>query len=139
MRRILTLFSALALAACAPPGQQTFAPKPVTANAQSINAANAFAGRIALVSIAPGTQDFKPALKQAVAAALAIKPEASFEIQAETPNTGDPDKDAAALAAMVPEVHTIAAALREDGVAEARITRSARVFGSSSAYNVFVK
>lgn len=139
MRRILPLFSALALAACAPPGQQTFAPKPVPADTQSISAANAFAGRIALVSITPGTQDFKPALKQAVAAALAIKPDAVFEVRAETPNTGDPDKDAAALIALAPEAHAIAAALQADGVAATRLTLSARVFGTTPVYLVFVK
>ncbi len=85
MRRALLLLSALALASCAPPGRQTFAPNPAGADTQAISAADAFKGRIPLVSILPDTQDFQAPLQNAVRQALAIKPDAAFEVRAEAP------------------------------------------------------
>ena len=139
MRRILPLFSALALAACAPPGQNTLAPTPLKADVQSIQAADAFAGRLPLVTIQPGTIDFEPALKQAVAAALAIKPGAVFEVRAEVPHTGAPNLEAQALAALTPQAQATAASIIADGVPAAHVMCAAKAIGTSHAILVFVK
>ncbi len=139
MRRALFLLPALALAACAPPGRQTIAPSPAGADTQSIAAADAFKNRIPLVSILPDTQDFQAPLKSAVAQALAIKPDAAFEVRAEAPGTGNPDSDAKALAALAPEAKAVADAIAADGVPTSRITLGAKSGGLDSAILVYVK
>ena len=139
MRRILCLVSALTLAACAPPGSQLFNPNPAGADTQSIKAADAFADRIALVSILPGTRDFQSPLKQAVAQALAIKPNAVFEVRAEAPGTGNPDTDAKSLAALTPEAKDVATAIIQDGVPASRVSLGAKTAGLNPVILVYVK
>lgn len=139
MRRSLCLLSILALASCAPPGRQIFASAPKAAEAADLKAATAFADRLALVSVQPGTRNLQPALKHAVDAALAIKPDARFEIQAESPATGDPDKDVQALNALTPEAQAVAAAIIADGVSADRITLGAKAAGQTSVILVYVK
>lgn len=139
MRRILYLFPALILASCAPPGRQTFAPNPVGADTQSISAADAFANRIALVSILPNTQDFQAPLRQAVDEALAIKPSAVFEVRAEAPGTGSPDTNIKALAALTPEAEAVARAIIADGVPASRVTVGAKTAGLDPVVLVYVK
>jgi hypothetical protein len=63
---------ALALAACALPGRDSLAPAPVGADTASIDATKAFAGRVALITILPGTTDFAAPVAAAVKQALAI-------------------------------------------------------------------
>lgn len=139
MHRILCLFSALTLASCAPLGRETFSPNPAGADTQSIKAADAFAERIALVAILPDTQDFRPSLQKAVAQALAIKPDAIFEVRAEAPGTGNPDTDASALAALAPEAKSVANAIIADGVAASRVTLGAKTAGLNPVILVYVK
>lgn len=137
--RSLLLFSALALASCAPPGRQTFAPTPVGADVQSINAADAFSGHVALVSILPNTQDFQAPLKKAVRDALAVKPDAVFGVRAEAPGTGNPNTDALALNALAPEAKKVAEAIIADGVAPNRVNVGAKSAGLNPAIFVYVK
>lgn len=139
MRRIFCLFSALTLASCAPPGRQTFAANPVGADTQSISAADAFAERVALLSILPGTQDFQAPLKKAVDEALALKPNAVFEVRAEAPGTGNPDTDAKALATLAPEAKTVADAIIADGVLASRVSLGAKTGGLNPLVLVYVK
>lgn len=139
MRRILPLFSALALAACAPPGQNTLAATPLKADAQTIQTADEFAGRLPLVTIQPGTTDFEPALKQAIEAALAIKPDAVFEVRAEIPHTGAPNQEAQALTALTPQAQAVATAIIADGVPATHVRLAAKAIGTSPAILVFVK
>lgn len=139
MRRIFCLFFALTLASCAPLGRQTFAPNPVGADTQSINASDAFDERIALLSILPGTQDFKAPLKKAVDEALAVKPDAVFEVRAEALGTGNPDTDAKALTALAPEAQDIANAIIADGVLASRVTLGAKTGGLNPVLLVYVK
>lgn len=139
MRRSLCLLSVITLASCAPPGRLTFAPAPKAADAADLKAASAFADRIALVLIQPGTRDLQPALRRAVNAALAIKPEARFEVQAESPATGNPDKDIQALNALTPEAQAVAAAIIMDGVAADRVTLGAKTGGETPVILVYVK
>ncbi len=139
MRRAILLLSALALASCAPPGRQSFAPNPAGPDTQTAAAADAFKNRIPLVSILPDTQDFQAPLKGAVSQALAIKPDASFEVRAEAPGTGSPDADAKALAALTPEAKAVAEAIVADGVPAARVTLGAKTGGLDSAILVYVK
>lgn len=139
MRRIFCLLSAFVLASCAPPGRQTFADKPAGADTQSINASNAFAERIALISILPGTQDFQAPLKKAVDEALALKPDAIFEVRAEAPGTGSPDTDTKALSALAPEAQAIANAIIADGVLANRVSLGAKIGGLNPLLLVYVK
>lgn len=139
MRRILSLFSVLGLAACAPPGQNTLAPTPLKADTQTIQRADEFAGRLPLVTIQPGTTDFELALKQAIAAALAIKPDAVFEVRANVPQTGAPNQEAQALEALTPQAQATAAAIIADGIPAAHVKLAAKAHGTSHAILVFVK
>lgn len=139
MRRTLCLLSILALASCAPPGRDTLAPTPVGATPFDIKTADAFAGRIALVSILPGTEDFQTALKQAIGQALAIKPNAVFEVQAEAPDTNNADQNIQALNDLAPEAEIIARTIIADGVPANRVTLGAKSAGLTPAILVYVK
>ena len=139
MRHALFLLPALALASCAPPGQQSISPTPAGPDTQTISAADAFQNRIPLVSILPDTQDFQGPLKAAVAQALAIKPDASFQVMAETPATGAPDNDAKTLATLAPQATAIANAIIADGVPAARVSAGAKTAGLDQVLLVYVK
>ncbi len=137
MRWTFTLLCGL-LIGCGLPGRQSFAPDPVPPDAVSINAADAFAGRIALVTIAPGTSDFVDPLGAAVHQALAIKPNAAFEVSAETLSAGSPDASAASLRGMTGMVSDVAKAIIADGVAPARVSLAARTGGGPGVI-IYVK
>ncbi|MDE1896661.1 MAG: hypothetical protein KGH91_06275 [Rhodospirillales bacterium] len=139
MRQALFLLSALALVSCAPPGQQSISPTPAGPDTQTISAADAFQNRIPLVSILPDTQDFQGPLKAAVAQALAIKPDASFQVMAETPATGAPDNDAKTLATLAPQATAIANAIIADGVPAARVSAGGKTAGLDQVLLVYVK
>jgi hypothetical protein len=138
MRWIIPL-SMLALSACSLPGRQTFAPDLVPASVQSIEATKAFAGRIPLVSIAPGTADFAAPLKDAVGRALAIKPNAAFEVRAVTPATQGTDAAAVALAGLAPLANAVAQAIAGDGVPPGNVTLTAGSGGTGTEILVYVK
>lgn len=138
MRWIIPL-TMLALTACSLPGRQTFAADPVPPNAQTIAAAKAFAGRIPLVSIAPGTADFAGPLKDAVGQALAIKPDAMFEVRAVTPTTHGPDAAARTLAQLAPFASDVAQAIAADGVQPGNVTLTAGSGGTGTEILVYVK
>lgn len=99
--RSSSLLAVLLLSACTLPGRQSFSPEPVAAAPHDIAALNAFAGRIALVSIKPGTADYAAPLKQAVDQALAIKPSAEFQVVAQCKQS-TPDDAASCLSALAP-------------------------------------
>jgi hypothetical protein len=138
MRWIIPL-SMFVLTACSLPGRQTLAPDPVPADAQSIEATKAFAGRIPLVSIAPGTQDFAAPLSDAVHQALAIKPDAAFEVRAMTPVGHRPDKAAVELAELVPLGKAVATAIAGDGVQPGNVALTAGSGGTGTEILVYVK
>ncbi len=138
MRWIIPLLP-LALAACSLPGRQTLAPDPKPADVQSIAATQAFAGRIPLVSIQPGTTDFAAPLKDAVAQALAIKPGAAFEVQAVTRASFKPDADAAHLTGLAPLAQDVAQAIAGDGVQPGNVALTAGSGGTSTEILVYVK
>ena len=132
-------FLLLALAACSLPGRQSFAPDPVGADTASISATQAFAGRIALVTILPGTTDFAAPLANAVHQALAIKPSAKFDVEAQTPQTGSPDADAANLKSLSPLATAVAQSIATDGVAARNISLTAKTAGLDADILVYVK
>ena len=138
MRWIIPVFM-LALTSCSLPGRQTLAPDPRPADAQSIAATQAFAGRIPLVSIQPGTTDFAGPLKDAVAQALAIKPGAAFEVRAVTRASFKPDQDAAFLTGLAPLAQDVAAAIAGDGVQPGNVALTAGSDGASTEILVYVK
>jgi|GEM_PF-2870801 hypothetical protein len=139
MRKSIFLLATLALAACTLPGRQTFAPNPAGADTQSISATQAFAGRVPLVSILPDTKDFAAPLKSAVNQALAIKPGAVFEVQAQAPAATTPDASAKALAALAPEAQAVAQAIMADGVPAERVSLTAKTAGLDPVVLVYVK
>ena len=138
MRRIIPVI-VLALAGCSLPGRLTLAPNPVAPDVQTIAAAKAFEGRIALVSIQPGTQDFAAPLKDAVGQALAIKPDAAFEVRAVTPASDKPDADATRLAELSPLAGAVAQAIAGDGVQPGHVSLTAGSGGPATEILVFVK
>ncbi|WP_297492402.1 hypothetical protein [Acidocella sp.] len=140
MRWIIPV-SLFALSACSIglPGRQTLAPMPQAPDVQSIAATQAFAGRLPLVTIAPGTADFAAPLKGAVAQALAIKPAAAFEVRAVVPQGGQPDADAKALGALLPLAGAVARAVAADDVQPGHVTLTAGTGGGDAAVLVYVK
>ena len=137
--RALALLAVFALAACSLPGRETLAPKPVAPDTVSIAATEAFAGRIPLVTIQPGTQDFAAPLKSAVDQALAIKPRAAFEVTAQVPQGAAPDADAVALQSLSPLAGAVARSIAADGVAAERVALAARTGGQAPVILVYVK
>lgn len=137
MRYILLL--PLALAACAVPGRNLFAPAPVGADTASISATQAFAGRVPLMTILPGTTDFAAPVAKAVHEALAIKPDARFEVQATSPVAGTPDASAVSLSTLTGTAADIAKAIAGDGVATSHVTLTAKTSGLSADILVYVK
>ena len=129
----------LALAACALPSRQSFAPSPVGADTQTIAAAQAFAGRFPLVTILPGTTDFAAPVASAVRQARAIKPSARFEVQAQSPTASTPDASAATLASLSGTASAVAQSIVADGVPQSRVTLTAATAGLNAVINVYVK
>ncbi len=129
----------LALAACALPSRQSFAPNPVGADTQTIAAAQAFAGRIPLVTILPGTTDFAGPVASAVRQARAIKPAARFEVQAQSPTAPTPDASAATLASLSGTASAVAQSIVADGVPQSRVALTAATAGLNAVINVYVK
>lgn len=138
MRWIIPL-TMLALTSCSLPGRQTFAPDPVPPSVQTIEATKAFAGRIPLVSIGPGTADFAGPLKNAVGQALAIKPDAMFEVRAVTSSSPGPDVAAVTLARLAPQASEVAQAIAADGVQPGNVTLTAGSGGTGTEILVYVK
>jgi hypothetical protein len=129
----------LCLAACALPGRQTFAAKPAGADTASVNATQAFTGRVPLVTILPGTQDFAQPVRDAVSQALAIKPAAQFEVEAQTPVAPAPDESAQALSGLASTATAVAKSIVADGVPAERVKLTARTAGLDPEILVFVK
>ncbi len=130
---------ALSLAACSLPGPQTFAARPAGADTATIDATRAFSGRIALVTILPGTQDFEPQLQNAVRQALAIKPSAQFNVEAQTPVAPTPDQSAASLSGLSGTATAVAKAIVADGVPAGRVSLTAKTAGLDAVILVYVK
>jgi hypothetical protein len=137
MRMLLLL--PLCLAACSLPSRDNFAPKPIGADTASISATQAFAGRIPLVTILPGTTDFAAPVADAVHQALAIKPTAEFDVEAQSPASATPDASAATLTALSGTATAVAKSIVADGVPVSRVTLSAKTAGLDSDILVYVK
>jgi hypothetical protein len=134
----LILAVLLVVSGCSLPGRQTLAANPVGADTQSIDAAQAFEGRIALVTILPGTTDFAAPLADAVRRALAIKPGARFEVQAQTP-VASPDVAAAGLTGLSGTAASVSQAIVADGVPANRVSLTAATAGLQAVIAVYVK
>lgn len=138
MRPIILLVP-LVLAACTLPGRKTLAPNPPGADTATITATQAFAGRVPLVTILPGTQDFAGPVADAVRQALAIKPDARFDVEAQTPAAGNPDTSADDLQALGATATSVAKSIVADGVARDHVSVTAKTAGLSADILVYVK
>lgn len=136
---LLPILTCTVLAACQVPGRNSFAPPAVGADTASVSATQAFRGRVPLITILPGTTDFAGPVSTAVHQALAIKPSAQFEVQAESPATATPDSSAATLAALSDTAAAVAKAIIADGVAPANVSLTARSAGLDANVLVYVK
>ncbi|MDE8345767.1 MAG: hypothetical protein POH28_06270 [Acidocella sp.] len=136
---LIALFTLFALAGCTLPGRQTLAPNPAGADTASISATQAFAGRIPLVTILPGTTDFAAPLAKAVAQARAIKPGVMFDVEAQAPVATGPDTGATTLNDLDDTAKMVAAAIIADGVAPDHVSRSAKTAGLNAGVDVYVK
>lgn len=128
-----------ALAGCQVPGRNTFALASVAPDTASVSATKAFSGRIPLITILPGTTDFAGPVASGVRQALAIKPDAKFEVSAESPAAATPDASAADLAALSSTAAAVAKAIVADGVAPANVTLTAKSAGLDAYILVYVK
>jgi hypothetical protein len=137
--RIALFLLPLALASCALPSRQNFAPPAVGADTASIDATTAFAGRIPLVTILPGTTDFTGPLDGAVHQALAIKPSARFDVEAQSPAADTPDASAATLASLSGTAAAVAKAIIAEGVPQSNVALTAKTAGLDSEILVYVK
>lgn len=137
--RFIFLLVPLTLAACTMPGRQTFAPTPAGADTATINASQAFSGRIPLVTILPGTKDFAPPVADAVKQALAIKPSAMFDVEAQSPQAATPDASAANLQALSGTASAVAKSIVADGVAPDHVSLTAKTAGLDANILVYVK
>jgi hypothetical protein len=137
--RLIFLAFPLALAACSLPGRLTLAPKPVGADTATISATQAFAGRIPLVTILPGTTDFAAPLANAVQQALLIKPTAMFDVEAQSPTAATPDASAADLEALSGTASAVAKSIVADGVAADHVSLTAKTAGLDANILVYVK
>jgi hypothetical protein len=143
MRKILVLLPMAAfmcgLSGCSLPSRSTFAAAPVGADTASIDATKAFAGRIALITILPGTTDFAGPVASAVHQALAIKPDAQFDVEAQSPAAATPDASTQALTGLSGTAAAVAKAIISDGVAPANVQLAAKTAGLDADILVFVK
>ena len=128
-----------ALAACSLPGQQNFAPAAIAPDAASIAAARAFAGRVPLVTIAPGTADFAGPLAKAVAAARGIKPDVMFDVEIAAPEQASPAIAAKFLTYMGGTAQAVRAAIIADGVAPDHVLLTAATAAPAPDILVLVK
>lgn len=136
---LLPILALAALAACQVPGRNTLAPPAVGADTASVSATEAFNGRIPLITILPGTTDFAAPVASAVRQALAIKPSARFEVQAESPAAATPDASAAELTALSGTASAVAKAIIADGVSPANVSLTAKSAGLDANILVYVK
>ncbi|MDE8349510.1 MAG: hypothetical protein POG74_08515 [Acidocella sp.] len=127
------------LAACSLPNRASFAPAPVAADPARIAATQAFAGRVPLMTIPPGTADFATPVAKAVHEARAIKPAARFEVQSVSPIGSGPDAAATRLAALSTTAAAVAQAIIGDGVAPENVTLTAATSGTDTDILVYVK
>jgi hypothetical protein len=139
MRKFPVLLTVLALGACALPSRNTFAPAPVGADTASIDATKAFSGRVALITILPGTTDFAGPVAGAVKQALAIKPTAQFDVEAQSPAAQSPDSSAATLASLSGTAAAVAKSIIADGVAPANVALTAKTAGLDADILVYVR
>ncbi|OYV40712.1 MAG: hypothetical protein B7Z80_03825 [Rhodospirillales bacterium 20-64-7] len=137
--RLIILLAPLLLAACSLPGRQTLAPNPPGADTSTIDATQAFAGRVPLVTILPGTQDFAGPVASAVHQALAIKPDAQFDVEAQIPAAASPDTSADDLKQLGRTASAVAKSIVADGVPKDRVSVTAKTAGLTADILVYVK
>lgn len=137
MRYIILL--PVLLAACSLPSRATLTPAPVAADPAHIAATKAFAGRVPLITIPPGTVDFATPVAKAVHEARAIKPSAQFEVRAVSPMGAGPDVAVGKLAALSGTAAAVAQAIIGDGVAPENVTLTAATLGTGPDILVYVK
>ena len=137
--RFIFLAAPLFLAACTLPGRETLSPNPAGADTATIQATQAFSGRIPLVTILPGTTDFAGPVADAVKQARAIKPDAAFNVEAQAPQSGTPDANAQTLSELAPTASAVAKAIIADGVDASRVTLTAKTAGLDASILVYVK
>jgi len=136
---LLPILPLALLAGCQVPGRNTFAAPAVAPDTASVSATQAFNGRVALITILPGTTDFGAPVASAVRQALAIKPSARFEVRAVSPASQTPDSSAATLTALSSTAAAVAKAIVADGVAASNVTLTAKSAGLDANVLVYVK
>jgi hypothetical protein len=125
---ILLLATVLLQAGCKLVDQTTFGAKPVPPAPDLLTEALAEGSRIPLVVIHYGGAAFvyDDTLNTEVDAALARKPDATFDVVTEVPATGNPDDQTAAIERGQQDAVGVMSKLADDGVDPARIHLSAR-------------
>ena len=85
--------------------------------------------------------DYAEALRQAVTAAVARKPDVAFEVATVVPNTGTPAEQVAAAEALTPDAREVAGDIAADGIPDEQIALTARAVPgvATRQVQVFVK
>ncbi|SIR24292.1 MULTISPECIES: hypothetical protein [Acidiphilium] len=127
MRRILIpiVFVPLALAGCMLPGRKLISPYPDAPSLVDVAALTKFDGQLPLVTIPEGTQNWAPAVRYAVNAALKINPKAQFRVYVTGPAAAIPSDTELAMAKLAPEAAQVADAIAADGVAPSNVSLGA--------------
>jgi hypothetical protein len=99
----------------------------------------ALSGRIPLVTILPGTEDFAQPVDNAVKQTLAIKTRAEFEVEAQTPVAPFADQSAQALADLTGTATAVARSIVADGVFVNHVRLTARTAGLDADVLIYVK
>lgn len=124
MRRILTvlILAPIALAGCALPGRKVVSPYATAPSLVDVAALTTFDGQLPLVTIPQGTENWAPAVKYAVAAALKINPKAKFRVYVTGPTAAIASTTELALVKLAPEAAQVADAIAADGVAPGNVS-----------------
>lgn len=125
-------------AGCTLVDQRTFNPQ---AGAKPVIAATGPAPAPPLVTVdyARPNPEYAAALHQAVAEAVARKPDVEFDVVTVVPNTGTPAQQVAAATGLTPNARDVARAINNDGVDDDRIHLLAQAQGvTSRQIQVFV-
>lgn len=127
MRRIfITLVLApIALAGCALPGRKIVSPYANAPSLVDVAALSKFDGRLPLVTIPEGTQDWAPSVRYAVTEALKINPKAQFRVYLTGPAAAIPNETEREMSKLAPEAAQVADAIAADGVAPANVSLGA--------------
>ncbi len=138
MRPSLACLLAATLCGCTLIDQRTFDPKAGLPPVIPAPAGPPAIVPLLTIDFSKPNPDYTEAVRQAVAAAVARKPDVAFEVATVVPNTGTPAQQVSAAETLTPDARAIARDIAEDGVPDERIELTARALPGVTARQVQV-